>query len=722
MSSSSPEVRPFLAKPSPLRSEAQVTAPEAADWRMKLSEPQNIEVVTHAQPRPPSVNVDAGTRASTTSAVPTHRGGTPHAPEVPRRSDSQRRRTTTPRPYHNRERSRSRSQVGRSGPSSSIGNPKSIANFRPAGIDDLINIPNLRSTFNPGGFTSSEDDRMFRGPQQAAEHLLDRSPTPPYEQNTVRRSSLGHRTPARGSSHHRGGEGLTRKSTRSKRSIEEALGVEVNDPSQAIAKTFVRPEPPNDLLEYPVIFNPRVTMMVSITQPLYIGGGSVDGRLNIHIRGTRLDDIRLGRVSVDIAGIEELSFSRKTMFMNIASELIDEDHPPPAAMLATAEEETKMFWKVKPSRSFLPFKLSLPLNVGPGPFNSVRARIRYVIHGTILISINGNKSVVRTCRDIRIISALDPTTTLLPLERPLLSTEEHSLRYGGHKTLKVTAGLHRAVWVAGTAAYVDVNIINNTSRKVKSVKCKLRRHILAYKNTVALAENQSAGHLRVPNWIERKTLSHSELNIGSRWRGVKGSQLDVVTCEIEIPRNQASVKMGRYFEVKYLIDIGVCTPAARTVRVQLPITIVHMNSLDIMPNDLEEVTKSIATRYGREKAQQYLVGKAFTAPREYTANKALPPALLPTLQPRRSSMKRSESQEPHPRRKHSLREDGRSERERGRYRSRDHHDDAYDTKEGRRSGSISRASRRRSKSSVSFRQIPNRSTREMLEELGGLRQ
>lgn len=71
------------------------------------------------------------------------------------------------------------------------------------------------------------------------------------------------------------------------------------------------------------------------------------------------------------------------MFMNIASELIDEDHPPPAAMLATAEEETKMFWKVKPSRSFLPFKLSLPLNVGPGPFNSVRARIRYVIHGLV---------------------------------------------------------------------------------------------------------------------------------------------------------------------------------------------------------------------------------------------------------------------------------------------------------------------------------------------------
>lgn len=61
----------------------------------------------------------------------------------------------------------------------------------------------------------------------------------------------------------------------------------------------------------------------------------------------------------------------------------------------------------------------------------------------------------------------------------------------------------------------------------------------------------------MPSWKEKKTLSHSELNVGSRWKGVKGSQLDVVTCEVEIPRNQLTVKMGRFFEVKYLIDISV---------------------------------------------------------------------------------------------------------------------------------------------------------------------
>lgn len=77
----------------------------------------------------------------------------------------------------------------------------------------------------------------------------------------------------------------------------------------------------------------------------------------------------------------ELSFSRKAMFMSVASELIDEDHPPPSSMLAPADEDLKTFWKVKPSRSFLPFRINLPLNVGPGPFHSVRAKVRYVIHG-----------------------------------------------------------------------------------------------------------------------------------------------------------------------------------------------------------------------------------------------------------------------------------------------------------------------------------------------------
>lgn len=106
-----------------------------------------------------------------------------------------------------------------------------------------------------------------------------------------------------------------------------------------------------------------------------------------------------------------------------------------------------------------------------------------------MITVNGIKSIIRCCRDIRVISALDPEKALLPLETPLLATEEGALRWGGHDTLKVTAGLHRAVWVSGTAAYVDVNIVNNTRRRVNTIRLKLRRHILAYKNVGPVVRN-----------------------------------------------------------------------------------------------------------------------------------------------------------------------------------------------------------------------------------------
>jgi len=58
---------------------------------------------------------------------------------------------------------------------------------------------------------------------------------------------------------------------------------------------------------------------------------------------------------------------------------------PPATMLLPIETEN-VFWKVKPCRASVPFHISLPVRVGPGPFVSARARIQYVIHGLLSIS------------------------------------------------------------------------------------------------------------------------------------------------------------------------------------------------------------------------------------------------------------------------------------------------------------------------------------------------
>jgi hypothetical protein len=48
--------------------------------------------------------------------------------------------------------------------------------------------------------------------------------------------------------------------------------------------------------------------------------------------------------------------------------------------------------------------------------------------------------------------------------------------------VRVTAGLHRQVWVSGTSIYVDVHIVNNSRKTIRKIELQLERDILCYKH------------------------------------------------------------------------------------------------------------------------------------------------------------------------------------------------------------------------------------------------
>lgn len=193
----------------------------------------------------------------------------------------------------------------------------SYGQFGGSGLNDSANEPSdLHRTFDPGTY-ESRGSRRSRPP---VENILDRSPTPPYATTSVpsvhdrsnkelRDTRYGSRrsrrdyNPGDGDGESQWNGGVVSRHTLEMQ-IERELGIEIKDPNAAATKTFVRPQMPLDLLDSPVIFHPRVGLHVAIMQPLYSGGGILDGRLDIHIRGTRLDNVRLGRMSIDIAGIE----------------------------------------------------------------------------------------------------------------------------------------------------------------------------------------------------------------------------------------------------------------------------------------------------------------------------------------------------------------------------------------------------------------------------------
>jgi hypothetical protein len=179
------------------------------------------------------------------------------------------------------------------------------------------------------------------------------------------------------------------------------------------SKTFVRQPLSKELLEFPSHRHPRIELGLDLLAGIFVGGGSIEGTVQIvvddaeRIRHRRILDI--ARISIDLIGLEEMSRNRRSVFLNLATELIDGQNPPPANMVDTQEPISPhdAFWHLMPSITNLAFNLSLPLNVGPPPFQSKNARIRYVLCVSLLIRDQGKQYIVRTSEDVIVLSVYD---------------------------------------------------------------------------------------------------------------------------------------------------------------------------------------------------------------------------------------------------------------------------------------------------------------------------
>lgn len=71
----------------------------------------------------------------------------------------------------------------------------------------------------------------------------------------------------------------------------------------------------------------------------------------------------------------------------------------------------------------------------------------------------------------------------MSLPSPLTASDEWvKPRETTLEVVRVTAGLHRQVWVSGTSIYVDVHIANNSRKTIKKIELQLERDILCYKH------------------------------------------------------------------------------------------------------------------------------------------------------------------------------------------------------------------------------------------------
>ena len=71
----------------------------------------------------------------------------------------------------------------------------------------------------------------------------------------------------------------------------------------------------------------------------------------------------------------------------------------------------------------------------------------------------------------------------MSLPSPLTASDERVIPHGTSiEVIKMTAGLHRQVWVSGTSIFTDVHIANSSRKNIRKLELQLERDILFYKH------------------------------------------------------------------------------------------------------------------------------------------------------------------------------------------------------------------------------------------------
>ncbi|MCJ1274303.1 hypothetical protein MMC21_002098 [Puttea exsequens] len=398
---------------------------------------------------------------------------------------------------------------------------------------------------------------------------------------------------------------------------------EHSPPEKPPAVTFVPSALPNDLLDTPKLFHPRLRLAIHLSTPVFMGGATIEGEIIVLIDGASArkkrkskDDLSLKRIAVTLVGIERCK-SRQEIFHALMCDLIDGSHPPPTNMVP--HHGLGATWNVQASESTLPFRLDLPVLMGPPPFRSKEVGIRYNLSTLAEFSIAGKSHFARESRDIVVLTVHDPEKALVNLQDPLLVSDTLYLskKQGGQRVILV-AGLHRQTWISGYTIYLDIHIENKSNRTVKKVELQLERVTLYHHYSAASTGTKSAEMLRIPDHLSKDLVVRRELS--DDFVGVRAGAEDFRTCQLQIPTGLVSIETGRFFGIRYFLNVQITCSLNKHLKVQLPITIIHPNSIDIPPNAVAQVAASIEHKHRNDfsttgSPYRYRAGQAFQCAR-----------------------------------------------------------------------------------------------------------
>ncbi|KAL8709167.1 MAG: hypothetical protein Q9220_006047 [cf. Caloplaca sp. 1 TL-2023] len=190
------------------------------------------------------------------------------------------------------------------------------------------------------------------------------------------------------------------------------------------------------------------------------------------------------------------------------TDLVDEAHPPPVELAPPNQPVSDQLWEVVPSTTLLPFRLDLPVMLGPPPYKLRKNAISYLLSVLVEAKVDRKRVYVRTSEEVIVLTVHDPEKALLNLTNPLVVTDEvHLSHRSSLETITLTAGVHRQTWISGYPLFVDIKVQNHGNKVVRKVELQLERLTFVYAHAAPSEEAGLGDTLRLPDRCEKELIS-----------------------------------------------------------------------------------------------------------------------------------------------------------------------------------------------------------------------
>ncbi|KAF8580147.1 hypothetical protein K439DRAFT_1648288 [Ramaria rubella] len=362
----------------------------------------------------------------------------------------------------------------------------------------------------------------------------------------------------------------------------------------------------------------RVEMDILLDSETYVEGESMTGRVHVKVRNTRKGEsvVLMAGGKLQVVGFEGIynNNDRHMFYQHSAplSIISSSSH-----VLYSSSPDNEGFSQTSEGHHIIPFAMKLPLDEGAkGCFNDHSGVVvRYIVIVSFKLKdlATSKCSIAHFYRSCDIYPYYNPSLILASATQPLFSTAARHVFRGGAGKLKLTAILHRSVWVAGQRCYVGIAVDNDSRKSVKGLTLSLIRTTTIFRPYPHLdvaspnSEDPDACQTTTIRKLSMEAILEASQH-GLRghvtekgwWVGVDPGASIRFTHYILLPYDALSIIRSRLIEVSYAIRVSLIAGSLSSeISVMLPLRIINQVSIDPPPSYhtlFDHTGSSIASR------------------------------------------------------------------------------------------------------------------------------